>query len=129
MIHRNDSRKNVLEDNRPSYGASKSSILSFNRSMSMGIIFSFMILSLAIALSMDSLIPLGQGGWAEAMRQSVISLFGHPWEESLILRIAFGFGIIIIIMMIGALAGILYASLFSSFFNKIYSFMDNLDGE
>ena len=129
MIHRNDSRQNDLEDNRTCYGASKSSILSFNRSISMGIIFSFMILSLAIALSMDSLIPLGQGDWSEAMRQSVISLFGHPWEESLILRIAFSFGIIIIIMMIGALAGILYTSLFTSFFNKIYAFIDNQDGE
>jgi hypothetical protein len=87
------------------------------------------ILTLAIAGSMDIFLPLGQGGWSEAIRKSVFILFGHPWEEVLALRIAVGFIAIFFVTLIGAFIGALFAIMISGFYKKMFQILDHHEKE
>ena len=82
------------------------------------------ILTLAIAGSMDIFLSLGQGGWSEAIRKTILTYFGHPWEEVLALRIAVGLLAILFVTALGALIGAVFALMISGFFRKMFEFLD-----
>lgn len=82
------------------------------------------ILTTAIAGTMDIFLPLGPGGWGEAVRKTILTYFGHPWEEVLALRIIVGLLALVFVMALGALTGALFALLISGFFRKMFEFLD-----
>ncbi len=82
------------------------------------------ILTLAIAGTMDLFLPEAGGGWSEAIRRSVVQLFGHPWEEVLLVRIVVGTTAVTLMTLVGALLGALFGLLLAGFFARLLRFIE-----
>jgi hypothetical protein len=82
------------------------------------------ILTLAIAGTLDLFLPQAGGGWSDAIRKTIVQLFGHPWEEILLLRLAVGMAAVAVMTATGALLGALFALLLSDFFARLLRFIE-----
>jgi hypothetical protein len=87
------------------------------------------ILTLAISGSMDLFLPTGQGGWSDAIRDSIVVLFGHPWEEVLAVQILVGFAAILFVTTIGALIGAFFSVMIFTFFKKMFHHIEKREEE
>jgi ABC-type antimicrobial peptide transport system permease subunit len=87
------------------------------------------ILTLAVAGTVDLFVPLGEGGWSQAIRQSIRSHLGQHWEDVLWLKIAVGFTAFLIMVILGALIGVLFGIAITRFFRFMFDFIDRHEGK
>ncbi|MDX1763389.1 MAG: hypothetical protein R3231_03615 [bacterium] len=82
------------------------------------------ILTLAISGTLDLFLPLNGGGWSGAIRQTIRSHLGQPWDDVLWVRIAVGLGAFLIMMLMGALIGALFGLMITRFFRALFAFIE-----